>query len=44
MCYRGSFREDINEKCILCKNAYNGINHLINEYEKIKTKKKYIIR
>ena len=26
MCYRGSFREDINEKCILCKNAYNGIN------------------
>ena len=28
MCHRGSFREDINEKCILCKNADNGIKHV----------------
>ena len=29
MCHRGSFREDIYEKCILCKNADNGIEHII---------------
>ena len=39
MCHRGSFREDINKKCILCKNADNGIKHVINEYEKLKTER-----
>ena len=32
MCHKGSFREDINEKCILYKNADNGIKHVINEW------------
>jgi len=44
MCHRGSFREDINEKCILFKNADNGIKHVINECEKLKSWKKYIFR
>ena len=39
MCHRGSFREDLNEKCILCKNADNGIKHVINECEKLKTER-----
>ena len=39
MCHRGSFREDINEKCILFKNADNGIKHVINECEKLKTER-----
>ena len=30
MCHLGSFRDDINEKCIIFKNADNGIKHLIN--------------
>ena len=31
MCHRGSFREDIYEKCILCKDANNGFIHVVNE-------------
>ena len=36
MCHRGAFREDINKKCILCKNADNRIKQVINKYENIK--------
>ena len=43
MCHRGSFREDINAKCILCKNADNGIKHVINECEKLKTERNILL-
>jgi len=43
MCHRGSFREDINEKCILCKNVDNGIKHVINECEKLKTERNILL-
>jgi len=43
MCHRGSFREDINEKCILYKNADNGIKHVINECEKLITERNILI-
>ena len=43
MCHRGSFREDINKKCILCKNADNGIKHVINECEKLKTERNILL-
>ena len=43
MCHRGSFREDINKKCILCKNANNGIKHVINECEKLKTERNILL-
>jgi len=43
MCHRGSFREDINEKYILYKNAYNGIKHVINECEKLKTERNILL-
>ena len=38
---RGAFRKDINDKCILCKDADNSEEHVINECaktEKIRTK------
>ena len=43
MCHRGSFREDISEKCILCKNADNGIKHVINECEKLKIERNILL-
>ena len=43
MCHRGSFREDINKKCILCKNADNGIKHVINECEKLKIERNILL-
>ena len=43
MCHRGSFREDINKKCILCKNANNGIKHVINECECLKEERKELL-
>ena len=30
MCHRGAFRNDINEKCVLCKTEGNGIEHVTN--------------
>ena len=36
MCHRGSFREDIYKKCVLCKNKENSIKHVINECEIMK--------
>ena len=38
---RGAFREDINDKCILCKNCDNSQEHVINDCaktEKLRTK------
>ena len=31
MCYRGYFRKNIFQKCVLCKKKDNNINHVINE-------------
>ena len=36
MCHRGSFREDIYKKCVLCKDADNGLEHVVNECAKLK--------
>ena len=33
---RGAFRNDINDKCILCKNSDNSQEHVINECAKTK--------
>jgi hypothetical protein len=33
MCHWESFIEEINKKCILCKDADNGLKHVINECE-----------
>ena len=38
MCHRGSFREDIYKKCVLCKDADNGLEHVVNECAKLKNK------
>ena len=38
---RDAFRNDINDKCILCKNSDNSQEHVVNEYtktEKLRTK------
>ena len=43
MCHRGSFSEDINEKCILYKNADNGNKHVINECEKLKIERNILL-
>ena len=40
MCHRRSFREDINEKCILCKLDDNGIKHVLKWMWKIEKKRK----
>ena len=43
MCHRGSFREDICEKCILCKDANDEIEHVVNECEYLKEERKELI-
>jgi len=43
MSYRGTFREDINKKCILCKDADNGIKHVVNECEKLKREREIVL-
>ena len=35
MCHRGSFREDINKKCILCGYPENSIEHVVNDCKKL---------
>ena len=42
MCHRGSFREDI-QKCILCKDANNGIKHVVNECKCLKEERKVLL-
>jgi hypothetical protein len=43
MCHRGSFREDIYEKCILCKDANNGFEHVVNECKCLEDERKELI-
>ena len=44
MCHRGSFREDIYKKCVLCKDADNGLKHVVNEYAKLKNERKQLLK
>ena len=43
MCHRGSFREDIYEKCILYKDANNGFEHVVNECKCLEEERKELI-
>ena len=43
MCQRGSSREDVCEKCILCKDSNNGIKHVVNECKWLKEERKELI-
>ena len=43
MNHRVSFREDIYEKCILCKDANNGFKHVVNECKCLEEERKELI-
>ena len=43
MCQRGAFREDINKKYILCKDADNRIKHVINECENLRKERNELL-
>ena len=43
MCHCGSFREDINKICVLCKKSENGMTHVINECNVIKNERKKLL-
>ena len=43
MCHRGAFREDINEKCLLCETEDNGIEHVINNCKKLEKERNELI-
>ena len=36
MCHIGVFREDIDKKCLLYEKEDNGIEHVINNFKKLK--------
>ena len=38
----GSFRDDIYKKCVLCKDADNELKHVVNEFAKLKNKRKQL--
>ena len=44
MCHRGSFREDINKKCVLCKVADNSMKHVINECNILKNERENLLK
>ena len=44
MCHRGSFRDDIYKKCILCKDADNGLIHVVNECAKLANERKQLLK
>ena len=44
MCHRGSFREDIYKKCVLCKDADNGLKHVVNECAKLKNERMQLLK
>ena len=44
MCHRGSFRDDIYKKCVLCKDADNGLKHVVNECAKLKNERKQLLK
>ena len=41
---RGAFRNDINDKCILCKNSDNSQEHVVNECAKTKKLRTKLIK
>ena len=43
MCHRGSFKEDINKKFLLCEKDNNGIEQVKNECEKLEKERKNLI-
>ena len=43
MCHRGSFREDINEKCILCGYPENSIEHVVNDCKKLSNERRKLL-
>ena len=43
MCHRGSFREDINEKWILCEYPENSIEHIVNECKKLSRERRKLL-
>ena len=43
MGHKGDFREDINEKWLLCEKDNNRIEHVINEFEKLEKERKNLI-
>ena len=43
MCHRGAFRNDIFEKCVLCKTEDNGLEHATNNCIKLKKEREEII-
>ena len=43
MCHRGAFREDTNKKCLLRKKEDNGIEHVINNCNKLKKERNELI-
>ena len=44
MCHRGSFRDDIYKKYVLCKDADNGLIHVVNECAKLKNERKQLLK
>ena len=44
MCHSGSFREDIYKKCVLCKDADNGLKHVVNECAKLKNERMQLLK
>ena len=43
MCHRGSFREDINEKYILCEYPENSIEHVVNKCKKLSRERRKLL-
>ena len=43
MCNRGTFREGINKICLLCEKDNNGIEQIINKYEKLEKERNKLI-
>ena len=44
MSHRVSFRDDIYKKCVLCKDADNGLKHVINECAKLENERKQLLK
>ena len=43
MCHGGSFREDINEKYILCEYPENSIEHVVNKCKKLSGERRKLL-
>ena len=44
MSHRGSFKVDINKKCILYKIAGDGFKYVFNEHEKLKIESENVLK